>query len=148
MGTPYEKIYTKFLKRIEDTSLPSFTREEQIAMLTEWLDTAMSYIELDCLELKNDLSNRDNDLQDFGEELTVTEQELIAMYMVVAWYEPRINSLETTLMFVGSKDEKWTAQKDQLKMQTEKRDYWKSEARKYFRNYCYQHNSYLDGGNS
>ena len=66
------------------------------------------------------------------------------MYMVAAWYEPKINSLETTLMFIGSKDEKWTAQKDQLSMQKEKRNYWKLEARKYFRNYGYKNNSYIN----
>ena len=32
--------------------------------------------------------------------------------MVVAWYDIRLNSLEHTNMFYGSKDEKWTSQKE------------------------------------
>lgn len=147
MATPYEDIFKRFTKRIEDKDLPRFSEDDQLEMLTGWLDTAIGYIELDGLRIKNDLSDRDNDLQEFTADLSNCEMEVIAMYMVAAWYEPKINSLETTLMFIGSKDEKWTTQKDQLAMQKEKRDYWKLEARKYFRNYGYKNNSYLNGGN-
>lgn len=143
MATPYEDVFKRFKKRIEDKDLPNFDEDDQIEMLTDWLDTAIGYIELDGLKIQNDLSNRDNDLQEFNADLSNSEKEIIAMYMVVAWYEPKINSLETTLMFIGSKDEKWTAQKDQLAMQKEKRDYWRLEARKYFRNYGYKNNSYI-----
>lgn len=147
MATPYENIFNRFLKRIEDKDLPNFSEDEQIELMTGWLDTAIGYIELDGLKIKHDLSNRDNDIQEFEEDLNNCEMEVIAMYMVAAWYEPKINSLETTLMFIGSKDEKWTAQKDQLSMQKEKRNYWKLEARKYFRNYGYKNNSYINGDN-
>lgn len=143
MATPYEDIFKRFKKRIEDKDLPNFDEDDQKEMLTDWLDTAIGYIELDGLKIQNDLSDRDNDLQEFNADLNNSEKEIIAMYMVVAWYEPKINSLETTLMFIGSKDEKWTAQKDQLAMQKEKRDYWRLEARKYFRNYGYKNNSYI-----
>jgi len=143
LATPYEDIFKRFKKRIEDKDLPNFDEDDQKEMLTDWLDTAIGYIELDGLKIQNDLSDRDNDLQEFNADLNNSEKEIIAMYMVVAWYEPKINSLETTLMFIGSKDEKWTAQKDQLAMQKEKRDYWRLEARKYFRNYGYKNNSYI-----
>lgn len=143
MATSYETIFTSFLKKIEDKDLPTYSTVEQEEMMTGWLDTAIAYIELNGLEIKNDLTDRDNDLQEFTADLSNGEIEVIAMYMAVAWYEPKINSLETTLMFIGSKDEKWTSQKEQLEMQIKKRDYWKLEARKYFRNYGYKNNSYL-----
>ena len=59
--------------------------------------------------------------------------------------EPKINALEHTLLFIGSKDEKWTGQKEHLEMMQKARDKWKLEARKHFRNYCYKNNSYLGG---
>lgn len=145
MATSYEDIFKRFKKRIEDKDLPTFSEYEQTEMLTEWLDTAIGYIELDQLKLVNDLSDRDNDLGEFTADLTNAEMEVIAMYMVVAWYEPKINSLQATLLFIGSKDEKWTSQKDHLSMMTSNRDKWRLEARKYFRNYCYKNNSYLGG---
>ena len=114
-------------------------------MMTEWLDSAIGYIEMDTLQIANDLSDRDNDLQEFTADLTNMEIELIAMYMVVAWYEPKISSLEHTLLFVGAKDEKWTSQKEHMEMMINARDKVRLEARKYFRNYGYKNNSYLDG---
>lgn len=145
MATSYKEIFKRFKKRIEDKDLPAFSEYEQTEMLTDWLDTAIGYIELDQLKLVNDLSDRDNDLGEFTADLTNAEMEVIAMYMVAAWYEPKINSLQTTLLFIGSKDEKWTSQKDYLNMMITSRDKWKLEARKYFRNYCYKNNAYLGG---
>lgn len=143
MATPYETIYNSFLKRIEDKDLPTFSEDVQDQILAGYLDTAIGYIELDGLKIISDLSNRDNELAEFKDDLTNAEIEVVAMYMVAAWYEPKINSLQTTLLFIGSKDEKWTSQKDYLNMMKENRDAWKLEARKYFRNYGYKNNSYL-----
>lgn len=145
MATPYETVFKSFRKRIEDKDLPNFTDDEQNEMMTEWLDSAIGYIEMDTLQIANDLSDRDNDLQEFTVDLTNMEIELIAMYMVVAWYEPKISSLEHTLLFVGAKDEKWTSQKEHMEMMINARDKVRLEARKYFRNYGYKNNSYLDG---
>lgn len=143
--TPYENVFKSFLRKIEDKDLPSFNEDEQIEMLTGWLDSAIGYIELDKLKIKNDLSDRDNDLQEFTADLDNCEIEVISMYMIVAWYEPKINSLEHTLLFVGSKDEKWTGQKEHLEMMKSVQKEKRLEARKYFRNYGYKENSYLNG---
>lgn len=145
MATSYKKIYNSFLKRIEDKDLPNFSEDEQNQIMAGYLDAAIGYIELDGLEIISDLSNRDNELAKFEDDLTNAEIEVVAMYMVAAWYEPKINSLQTTLLFIGSKDEKWTSQKDYLNMMKENRDSWKLEAKKYFRNYGYKNNSYLGG---
>lgn len=145
MATPYEDIYKRFYRKIEDKDLVQFDENEQEEMLTGWLDTAISYIELEGLSMKNDLSDRDNDLQNFNQTLENYEIEVVAKFMVVAWYEPKINSLEHTLLMVGSKDEKWTSQKDHLEMMTTTRDKEKREAIKLVRNYGYKNNSYLSG---
>lgn len=141
--TPYEMIFESFLKRIEDKDLHQMDEDDQIMMMTEWLDSAIGYIELDGLKIQNDLTDRDNEEQVFNSILTNGEVEAIAMYMVAAWYEPRINSLEHTLMFVGSKEEKWTSQKEHMEIMQEISDSWRLRARKYFRNYGYKNNSYI-----
>lgn len=142
--TPYEYIFDSFKRKIEDKDLFTYTEDEQTEMLTGWLDTAIGYIEMEQLQMVNDLSNRDNENQWFNADLKNYEIEVIAMYMVVAWYEPRINSLEHTLLFVGASGEKWTDQNAHMKMMKTARDEWKLEARKYFRNYGYKKNSYLE----
>lgn len=142
--TPYEKVFDSFKRRIEDKDLPTFEEDEQIEMLTGWLDTAIGYIELEQLQMVSDLSDRDNDSQVFVADLKNFEIEVIAMYMAAAWYEPKINSLEHTLLFVGASGEKWTDQDAHMKMMKAIRDDWKLEARKHFRNYGYKKNSYLE----
>lgn len=142
MATPYENIFKSFLSKIEDRDLPKFDEDEQEQMMTGWLNTAIAYIDYNQLKIENDLTEKDDDLQEFEADLTNSEIEAIASLMVVAWYEPRINSLEHTLLIIGSKDEKWTSQKQHLemlkKLQTDKR----IDATKYFRNRGYKKNSY------
>ena len=128
----------------EDKDLYLFEVSDQIRMLTGWLDTAIAYIELDGLDIESNLSDRDNESQEFNSDLLNCEIEVIAMYMVAAWYEPKINSLENTLMFVGSKDEKWDSQMARLEMLMNVQSQKKLEARKYFVKYGYKNNTYLN----
>lgn len=143
--TPYSEVYGSFLGKIEDKDLPLFEDADRIRILTGWLNTAIAYIELDGLEIESNLSDRDNDAQVFNSDLMNCEVEVIAMYMVAAWYEPKINSLENTLMFVGSSGEKWSSQKDRMNMLKETQKEKKLEARKYFVKYGYKNNSYIKG---
>ena len=142
--TPYSKVFGSFLRKIEDKDLYLFEVSDQIRMLTGWLDTAIAYIELDGLDIESNLSDRDNESQEFNSDLLNCEIEVIAMYMVAAWYEPKINSLENTLMFVGSKDEKWDSQMARLEMLMNVQSQKKLEARKYFVKYGYKNNKYLN----
>ena len=142
MATPYSKIFKKFLKRIEDINLPKFEEEEQNEMLMDWLDTAIGFIQSGGLTMKNDLTLRDDELQEFEEDLITAEIEAIALYMVVAWYEPKINSLDHILMYAGSKSE-MPKQKEHFEMMVNARNNAKSEARAYFLNYSCKNNSYL-----
>lgn len=142
--TPYSKVFGSFLRKIEDKDLYLFEVSDQIRMLTGWLDTAIAYIELDGLDIESNLSDRDNESQEFNSDLLNCEIEVIAMYMVAAWYEPKINSLENTLMFVGSKDEKWDSQMARLEMLMNVQSQKKLEARKYFVKYGYKNNTYLN----
>lgn len=111
-------------------------------LLLEWLSTALSYIEFDGLLLKNDLLERNIEEKSFLADLTNAEIEGLALYMVAAWYEPMVNSLEHTTLFYGSKDEKWSNQKDHWNQTAKIQDKYRKQARKYFMGYRYKHNTY------
>lgn len=143
--TSYQKIFSSFLRKIEDSSLAKLSDEDQTTMLTGWLDDAIGMIELDDLKIKSDLSDRDNNKQSFTANLYNSEIEVISLYMVVAWYEPIVNSLEHTGMFWGSKDDKWSNQKDHYESTKKVQESYRIRARKYFRNYAYRHNDYIGG---
>lgn len=142
--TPYTKIYDRFLSKIEDVQLSRMEEEDRTEMLKGWMDTALSMIDLDMLKIDADLSDRDDDLCEFADDLSNAEIEGIALYMVVAWYEPNVNSLEHTLLFMGSKDERWTSQRDHWKAAKEMQDNYRKRARKYFRNHSSRRNAYIE----
>lgn len=143
--TPFEDIYDRFLKRIEDADLPKFSEEDQQAILKEYLDSAMAYIDVEQLKLEHDLTERNE--YEFTSDLTNAEQELIAMFMVAAWYEHKIHSLELVSMFVGTSSEKWSDQrKHKTMLESSRQKVW-LEARNYFKKYVLRNNSYLESRN-
>lgn len=141
--TSYEDVYKAFLRKIEDLDLPQMDEVEQDDMLRGWLDDAIGYIELDDIKIRNDLSDRDDEQESFNVDLYNSEITVLSMYMVVAWYDQFINSAEHTLAFWGSKDERWTDQKNHLNALLETQRAYRVRARKYFRNYAYRHNDYI-----
>lgn len=143
--TSYKTIIERFEQKIEDPAAIQLSSADWHRMEVGWLHSALSYIELDCLKITHDLSKRDKEIEEFEENLDDNEIEIIALYMVVAWYDPLINSLEHTQMFYGSKDEKWTNQKDHLNAIRNTQKYYRTLARKYVRNHSSRVNSYLNG---
>lgn len=142
--TSYTDIYDAFLKRIEDAELAGLSESDIYERCNEWFESAIAYIELHSIKLVNDLSDRDDNNECFNTDLKKYEIELICMYMLVAWYTSKINSLETTTMFVGHKEEKWTSQKEHMNMLKDARTMQLNRARKFCRDYKYTHNAYLD----
>ena len=141
--TAYKTVYDRFKLKIEDAKLAQMDDNVQGEFLLAYLESALAYIEVGGLRLKNDVFDRDNTLLQFNTSLTTSEIEVVALYMVVAWYDSLINSLEHTLMFYGSKDERWTSQKEHLKSLIDAQEMYLKRARAYFRDYSYKHNSYL-----
>lgn len=142
--TSYETVFNRFLQKIEDVELASYSEDEQFEIMTGWLDSAISYIEFDNIQLVSDLSDRDNDAGEFMSDLSNFEIELISMYMVCAWLEPKINSIETYLLFVGASGEKWSDQNNRATQLRNMRDAQFLAARKFARNYGYQHSDYFE----
>ena len=140
--TSYDTIYEAFLSKIEDIDLPEMSTNDQERMLKRWLDEALGYIELDGVKIHSDLE-RDDNTRTFVDDLSVGEITVISMYMIVAWYDKYINSIEHTLSFWGSKDERWTDQKNHLSALISSQNNYRVRARKYYRNYASRHNSYI-----
>lgn len=144
--TKYEVIYDRFLRKVEDVDLPQLSDEDQIAELTGWLNTAISRMLLQHITLTHNLKDKDDELQYFNDDLTDREIELLALHMVVAWYEPKVSSLEHTLMYFGTKEEKFTNQKDHLNAIRNTRRAYQKEARLLATDLDFAYNDYLGNG--
>lgn len=71
-------------------------------MLLEWLSAAIPKFR----RCKTDLSQRDDELLEFNNDLLENEIEILALLMVNEWLEPQINSELYVSQFYGGKEEK------------------------------------------
>lgn len=109
MGTPYEKIYGRFLNHMTDFSLAELDDHTLSTMLKDWLHSSIVKT-----RTSSDLTSRDDENEAFDNDLSELDIELIAMGMRLAWLDQRINSTEYTNLFVGGKEEKFYSPSSQL----------------------------------
>ena len=144
--TSCTKVFDRFELKIEEAGISKLGVQYWEKMKEELLESAIGMIMADDLRMEHSLTNYDADEKTFADNLNFGEIEVLALYMVVAWYEPKVNSLEHTTLFFGSKDEKWTDQRNHLKAISDIQEKYRRRARKYIRNYSSRNNSYLNGG--
>lgn len=108
MGTPYEKIYGRFLNHTTDFNLADLDDHTLSEMLKDWMHSAIVKT-----RTSSNLS-RDDENEVFNNDLSDLDIELIAMGMRLAWLDQRINSTEYTNLFVGGKEEKFYSPSSQL----------------------------------
>lgn len=132
--TSYEKIYDRFLQKITDYKMLDLSDTEIRQECVKWLSSAIAKFR----RCKNDLSQRDDELETFTVELLDIEIEILATLMVSEWLSPQLNSVLYTSQFFGGKEEKFFAQANQLdKLMTLKGNN-DVEAKKLMRDYGYQ----------
>ena len=106
MATPYEKIYNRFSQKITDFNLVEVDDYSLDKMLLGWLNSSIVNVR----KREHNLSLRDDEAQEFQEDLSDLEIELLALGMKLAWVDQYLNSTELVLQFVGGKEEKYYSQ--------------------------------------
>lgn len=140
MATSYETIFNRFVQKITDfnlSELDDFTLDE---MLQGWLKSAI----VRTRSCDSDLSKRDDELQEFKDDLTDLEIELLALGMTKSWLDQYINSTEHVIQFIGGKEEKYYSQANHIKELRELRKDIILEMNSLHRDYTYTNSSYFD----
>lgn len=109
MATPYAKVYGRFLNKMTDfnmAELDDYTADE---MLKSWLYSAIVNV-----RASSNLSARDDENEEFINDLTDYDIELLAMGMTMAWLDQYLNSTENVLQFIGGKEEKYYSQANHI----------------------------------
>lgn len=109
MATPYEKVYGRFLNKCSDFNLADLDDHTLNEMMKDWLDSAIIRT-----RTSSDLSARDDEAEEFENDLSGQDVELLAMGMVLSWLDQQIQSTEYTSLFVGGKEQKVFAPSQQL----------------------------------
>ena len=143
MGTPYEVVYNRFLQKISDYKLLSLPEEDVEAILYSYLVSAIAKTK----QCQNDLGDRDEENKCFNSTLLDIEIEILALQMVCEWVEPQLNNVLYTKQFIGSKEENFFAQANQLEKLQNLRDSAAMKARKLRRDYSYRYTTYFDDVN-
>ena len=104
MGTPYEKVYGRFLNSVTDFNLAELDDHTLSEMLKDWLHKAVVRA-----RTSSNLS-RDDDNEVFNNDLSDLDIELLSLGMKLAWLDQTLASTELTLQFIGGKEEKWFSQ--------------------------------------
>ena len=133
MATPYETVYGRFLNKCTDFNLADLDDHTLNEMMKDWLDSAVIRT-----RTSSDLSARDDEAEEFENDLTDQDIELLAMGMILAWLDQRIQSTEYTNLFIGGKETKFYSPSQQL---TELRNLRADIVREMQQIHCY--NTYL-----
>jgi hypothetical protein len=138
MGTPYEKVYGRFLNHMTDFNLADLDDHTLNEMLKDWLHSAIVKT-----RTSSDLT-RDDENEVFKNDLSDLDTELLAMGMRLAWLDQRINSTEYTNLFVGGKEEKFYSPSSQLSELRALRADTLREMQQLYTYDTYVNNSYFD----
>lgn len=109
MATPYEKVYGRFLNKCTDFNIADLDDHTLNEMMKDWLDSAIIRT-----RTSSDLFVRDDEVEEFENDLSDQDVELLAMGMVLAWLDQRIQSTEYTNLFIGGKEQKFYSPSSQL----------------------------------
>jgi hypothetical protein len=140
MATSYDNIYDRFVNKITDFNIVELDDYSLGDMLKGWLKSAI----VRSRKCQHDLSKRDDELQEFEEDLSDLEIELLAMGMVDAWLSQYLNSTENVLQFIGGKEEKYYSQANHIAEVRALREQNLIEMNRLHNYYTYTNNSYFD----
>lgn len=139
MGTSYKKIYKSFLSKIKDYVFFELDDDDSMAFCHTLMMNALSKLS----NLNNDLSQYDDEIMAFENDLLNIEIEYIATAMAAEWVEPQVNNTVFLRFYVGTKDEKFFAPSAQLSQLRGLRDDWIARTKKIHRDYTFRNSEYF-----
>lgn len=93
MPTSYEKVYERFLPKFRDYEIPVIPEDMVIERLHDYLVSATARFHV----CRKDLSDRDDLLMRFNEELSNREIEILANYMILEYVDATYVRVPTLL---------------------------------------------------
>lgn len=100
MGTPYGTIYNWFLNKVKYYSLSMFTDAEKNEIVYSYMRSACAKF----ISCEQNLSDRDDDFQEFNIDLDDEILDIISENMVADWLQPKLNNEENLVNSLSTKD--------------------------------------------
>lgn len=147
----YNKIYSRLFSKIEAYDFIELPEDELNDLLCNWIHSASAnpYVRrlFKTLTLDDEVKEVNYEMKYSIDESTDMEfiTEILALGAVVAWLEPKINSINNVAQFFGSKDERFFSQSQHISELRGLVNDSKKQQRRMIADRGYAWNSYLDG---
>lgn len=115
--TSFSTVIDYFLRKITDDMYMEITKEETEEHAADYIPLAIPFVEFP----RVDLYDYDMDVASFNISLSGEEMNILATYMVVAWLDQQIASVENTRMKYSGQDYKFTSQANHMNKLNEPR---------------------------
>lgn len=147
----YDDVYSCLFSKIEAYDFIELPEDDLNDFLCSWLHSASSKPHVrklfSTLSLQNDIKKLNYTMRYTVDEETDREfiLEVLGLGMVVAWLEPKMNSVSNIAQMFGSKDGKWYSQANHLSELRALVKDAKTEQRRMIADRGSSWNTYLDG---
>lgn len=135
--TPYTSVFELFMSKINDQEMKSIYQNDSLffqELLVDFLKSAIPKFTY-CTQ---DLTLRDDITLKFNIELSEMEKEILAIFMLAEYYNPKINRDEYLLNRLGSKDYNQFSPSNQLAQLKDLRKIYLNEANLLMLEYYYR----------
>ena len=139
MATPYSKIYERVLSKFEDYELPLMEQSE----VEEYLHTLLLSAIVDFSSCYKDLSKRNDELQEFEDDLDNNEVEILSNYIVLHFENAKYIRVPLLLKStVGTKDFHQFSDANKLDKLLAMHDTFRNENETLLSRYCWSNFDY------
>ena len=147
----YNKIYSRLFSKIEAYDFIEIPEDDLNELLCDWIHSASAnpYVRrlFKSFSLYDEIQEISYEMKysidEFSDEEFITE--VLALGVVVAWLEPKINSINTVLQMFSSKETTFYSQSAHLSELRGLVNDSKKQQRRMIADRGYAWNSYLDG---
>lgn len=145
MATPYENIYERAMFKVKDIKLGKMDESKRRYVLWQYLNSAVADFGTKC---SKDLDNRDDDNEEFAEDLTNEEQEILALGVAYYWLSAHIMDRELIRNKISTKDYQYFSPANLMREINTMRAEVRKEYKHRITDYTYDHGDLAMGGNS
>lgn len=133
MATDYSLIFDRFLTKINDQQFLKLPEDDIEEFCKKYLRSAVVKFK----GCKNDLSNRDDSLGLFYDDLRESEMEIIALFMGIEWLSPLIYNRTNLQQFLGDREYRYYSQANHIDKLILLKDTWQSDVEREMISYSY-----------
>lgn len=147
----YKKIYSRLFSKIEAYDFIDLPVNDLNDLLCDWIHSASAnpYVRrlFNTFSLDDEIQEISYEMKYSVDEFSDVEfvTEILALGVVVAWLEPKVNSINNVAQMFGSKDEKFYSQSQHLTELENLVNNSRKLQRRMIADRGYVWNTYLDG---